>query len=140
VERLAAASGRALRCAALLRNLLCNYFGVTVHTHGARLMEPNKHFVRGVLQAGVRFVKLPRGLGGQLTELVTIRNVGECPIDQIGTHENFPLIPLTVLARSPMDIHHWAPPPQSFVVSLTTYDANRSKKMQKCAMPDSFTF
>jgi hypothetical protein len=55
-------------------------------------MKPNKHFVRGVLQAGVRLVELPCGLGGQLTELVTILYVGECPIYQIGTHEDFPLI------------------------------------------------
>jgi hypothetical protein len=103
-------------------------------------MEPNKHFVRGVLQAGVRFVKLPRGLGGQLTELVTIRNVGKCPINQIGTHEGIPLIPLTVLARSPTVICHWTPAPQSFVVSLTTYDANLSKKMQKCATHDNGAF
>src|ERR1700751_1906271 len=95
-------------------------------------MESDKHFVRGVLQAGVRLVKLPCGLGGQLTELVTIRNVGECPIDQIGTHEDF-LISLTVLERSPRVIHHWTPAPQSFVVCLTTNDANLSKKMQKCA-------
>ena len=56
---------------------------------GLSLVESDKHFIRGVLQAGVGLVKLPGGLGGQLTELVAIRYVGECPIYQIGTHEDF---------------------------------------------------
>jgi hypothetical protein len=103
-------------------------------------MEPDKYFIRRVLKAGVRLVKLPRGLGGQLTELISIRNVGKCPINQIGTHEGIPLIPLTVLARSPKAIRHWTPAPGSFVVALNTYDANLSEKMQNCATHDSRAF
>jgi hypothetical protein len=76
-----------LRCAALLRNLLGSHFDFG-YTHGADLMETDKHFIRGVLQASVWLMKLPGGLGGQLTELVAIRNVVKSPIYQIGTHEN----------------------------------------------------
>jgi hypothetical protein len=102
-------------------------------------MEPDEHFVRGVLQAGVRLVELPGGLGGQLTELVAIRNVGECPIDQIGTHEDF-LSFLDGLGAVPHGSSHWTPTPQSFVVSLTSNDAQPSKKMQKCATHDNLCF
>jgi hypothetical protein len=99
-----------LRCAALLRNLLRSHFDFA-HTHGAYLMETNKHFVRGVLQAGVWLMKLPGGLGGQLTELVAIRNVGKSPIYQIGTHENS-LSFFNVLGAVPHEYFHWKPTPQ----------------------------
>jgi hypothetical protein len=103
-------------------------------------MKPDKHFVRGVLQAGVRLVKLPCGLGGQLTELVTIRYVGECPIDQIGTHENIPLILLTFLARSPTVIPVGRRHLSLLLFSLITNDAHLSEKMQKCGTDDSLAF
>jgi hypothetical protein len=35
---------------------------------------------------------------------------------------------------------HWTPTPQSFVVSLTSYDAELFKKMQKCATRNSRCF
>jgi hypothetical protein len=103
-------------------------------------MEPDEYFIRGVLQAGVRLVELPCGLGGQLTELVAIRNVGECPIDQIGTHENF-LSFLDSLGAVPHEYSHWTPVPQSLLFLLTNLnDAQPSKKMQKCATHDSLCF
>jgi hypothetical protein len=103
-------------------------------------MEPDEYFIRGVLQASVRFMELASGLGGQLTELVAIRNVGECPIDQIGTHEDF-LSFLDGLGAVLHDPSHWTPTPQSFVVSLTSInDAKLSKKMQKCATHDNLAF
>jgi hypothetical protein len=74
--------------AALLRNPLGDHIHLlAAPTHGACLMEANQNFVRGVLETGIRLMKLPGSLRGQLTELIAIRNVGECPIDQIGTHE-----------------------------------------------------
>jgi hypothetical protein len=96
-----------LSCAALLRNLLRSHFDFA-HTHGAYLVKPDKHFIRGVLQAGVGLVELPGGLRGQLTELVAIRNVGKSPIYQIGTHENF-LSFFDVLGAVPHAYVHWKP-------------------------------
>jgi hypothetical protein len=49
-------------------------------------MKAAQHFVRGVLKPRIRLVQLARCLARQLTELVTIGHVRECPKNQIRAH------------------------------------------------------
>jgi len=56
-------------------------FGSDVHGDG--VLEAVEDLVRGVLQAGVGLVELAGSLGGELTELVAVGDVGECTEDEI---------------------------------------------------------
>lgn len=50
--------------------------------------EVSQYFVCSVLQASAGLVQLACGLGGQLAELVTIADVGQCPKNKIRAHKN----------------------------------------------------
>src|SRR5579871_4149036 len=50
------------------------------------IVEADQNLVCRVLQAGIRLVKLPSSLAGQLTQLVTIRQVRKCSKNKIRTH------------------------------------------------------
>jgi hypothetical protein len=50
------------------------------------VVEANENFIRGVLKAGIGLVQLTRSLRGQLTQCITIFNVGKCPKDKIRAH------------------------------------------------------
>src|SRR5208283_5111775 len=60
---------------------------VSGYIHGDGVLEAVKHFVGGVLQAGVGLVQLARRLGGKLAELVAIGDVGECSKNKVRAHK-----------------------------------------------------
>ena len=49
-------------------------------------LKADQDFVRGVLQPCIRLVELTSCLAGQLTKLVAVGHMRECPKNQIGTH------------------------------------------------------
>ena len=51
--------------------------------HGNGFLEAIKDFVGGVLQTGVGLVQLASCLGGELTQLVTVVDVGHCSKNQV---------------------------------------------------------
>jgi hypothetical protein len=48
--------------------------------------KTRKDFVGCVLQTRIRLMKLARGLTGQLTKLIAVGHMRECPKNQVGTH------------------------------------------------------
>jgi hypothetical protein len=62
--------------------------GRNYRTHGTRVsgLEAAQNFVGGVLQPCIRLVQLTSCFAGQLTELVAIGHMRECPKNQIRTH------------------------------------------------------
>jgi hypothetical protein len=67
-----------LSCAALLnwgRGSLMN----GIRGDRAGLVEANQHIIGRILEPGVGLMQLARGLGGQLTELIPVLDVGKCP-------------------------------------------------------------